>query len=116
MSKSFEELTDQQWKFIQDNLNWEPPPERGTARSDLRKVWNAIFFILTRGCRWIDLPKDDSKYVPRATAHKWLKQFQRLGVFDKVLRRFLEKGLEEGKIDLSQIAVDGSFSPCPRGR
>lgn len=74
MNKQFEKLTDNQWKFIQESMNWQPPCERGTPRSDLRKVWNSILFVLTRGCRWIDLPVDNSKYVPRSTAHKWLKQ------------------------------------------
>ncbi len=30
------------------------PPERGISRSDLRKVWNSLLFVLTRGCRWIN--------------------------------------------------------------
>ena len=38
MHKSFVELTDRQWQFIEKNLGWQPPPEQGTARSDLQKV------------------------------------------------------------------------------
>jgi len=111
MRKYFQELNDQQWDFIIESMDWAPPPERGVARSDLRKVWNSIFYVLTRGCRWIDLPVDPVRYVPRSTAHKWLKQFQELGIFDKVLSSLLKQALQEGKIDLSQVAVDGSFSP-----
>jgi len=116
MCGSFSELSDEQWKLIYKLMNWKPPLQRGTPRSDLRKVWNSIFYILVRGCRWIDLPSDPSKYVPRSTAHKWFKQLQEAHVYDRVLSGLLQKGFQSGKIDIKQIAVDGSFSPCSRRR
>lgn len=114
MSKVFTELTDSQWSLVQSLLKWEPPLERGKPRSNLRKVWNSIFYVLTRGCRWVDLPEDPERYVPRSTAHDWLKKWKRAGVFDSVLSGLLEIALEKGLIDLSQISVDGSFSPRTR--
>lgn len=107
----FQSLSDEQWRLIENLMNHTFPPERGTPRSDLRKVWNSLLFILTRGCRWIDLPADPALFVPRSTAHKWLKQWSREGVFDKVMSGFLQLAISQGKIDLSQVAVDGSFSP-----
>ena len=50
-------------------------------------MWNAIFYILTRGCRWVDLPQDQ-KYAHRATAHRWLLRWQRNN-FNYGLRNFL---------------------------
>ena len=111
MNRSFTHLSDEQWKLIYQLMNWRPPLERGTPRSDLRKVWNSILYILSRGCRWIDLPRNPDLYVPRSTAHKWLKQLQEAHIYDRVLSGLLRKGLLAGKIDISQIAVDGSFSP-----
>ena len=111
MSK-FEVLNDGQWELIQNLMNWTPPLERGVPRSDLGKVWNSIFYVTCHGCRWADLPIDLSKFVPRSTAHKWMKQFEELGVLDRVLSGLLKKAIQEKKIDLSQVAVDGSFSPC----
>lgn len=70
MTRSFSELTDKQWELILELMNWDPPLVRGTPRSDLRKVWNSILYILVHGCRWIDLPVEPSRYVPRSTAHK----------------------------------------------
>ena len=116
MKKHFSHLDDAQWQLVLKLMNWTPPLQRGTPRSDLRKAWNSILYILTRGCRWIDLPKDPQFYIPKSTAHKWLKQFEQKGIFDKVLSGLLQKGVKEGKIDLSQLAVDGSFSPCTRRR
>lgn len=109
----FNQLTDPQWDVVQKFMAWEPPAERGTPRSDLRKVWNAILYVTANGCRWADLPVDTSRFVPRSTAHKWLKQFEFLGILDRVLSGLLQQAVAEGKIDLSQVAVDGSFSPCP---
>ena len=112
----FQCLSDKQWQLIEGFIDHTFPPERGTPRSDLRKVWNSILFILTRGCRWVDLPADSSLFVPRSTAHKWLKQWSVEGVFDKVMSGLLQVAIKQGKIDLSQIAVDGSFSPITRRR
>ena len=58
MKKYFSHLDDAQWQLVLKLMNWTPPLQRGTPRSDLRKAWNSILYILTRGCRWIDLPKD----------------------------------------------------------
>ncbi len=111
MKESFHYLSDAQWNLVLTLMDWSPPPERGTPRSDLRKVWNSLFFVLTQGCRWVDLPKDDQFYVPRSTAHKWIKQWSKSGVFDRVLGGMLELAIQRGLVDLSQLSVDGSFSP-----
>ena len=113
MSKKIIQLTDEQWSLIQSLIDWIPPLERGEPRRDFRKVWNSIFYILTRGCRWIDLPDNNDLYVPRSTAHDWLKKWKEVGVFDSVLSGLLEIALEKGLVDLSHIVVDGS-SPCAR--
>ena len=116
MKKAFQYLTDDQWQLISDLMDTKFPPERGTPRSDMRKVWNSILYILTRGCRWIDLPDKPKYYVPRSTAHKWAKQLSENGILDRVLSGLLQIGVQKGMVDLSQLAVDGSFSPLSRGR
>jgi len=112
----FDQFSDEQWLLISNLMNWEITLERGTPRSDLRKVWNSLLFVLTRGCRWIDLPRNPDIFVPRSTAHKWLKQWSNNGVFDRVLSGLLQIGIQKGMIDLTQVAVDGSFSPFTRRR
>jgi transposase len=116
MTVNFKPLSDEQWELILSLMNTTFPAERGVPRSDLRKVWNSLLFVLTRGCRWIDLPHDPNLFVPRSTAHNWLKQWSRAGIFDKVMSGLLQVALQQGKIDLSQMAVDGSFSPLTRRR
>jgi transposase len=116
MNATFHVLSDEQWALILSLMDLQLPLERGVPRSDLRKVWNSLLFVLTRGCRWIDLPRDFDFFVPRSTAHGWLKHWSATGVFDKVMSGLLQVALQKGKLDLSQLASDGSFSPLTRRR
>ena len=110
--KHFKFLTDSQWELISSLMQWEPPLQRGIPRTDLRKIWNSILYILTHGCRWADLPAFPTIYAHRATAHRWLSRWYKEGIFDRVLSGLLRKGISSGKVDLSTLLVDGSFSPC----
>jgi len=113
--KSFQFLTDDQWKLIHSYMQWAPPLQRGTPRADIRMVWNSIFYILTHGCRWSDIPKS-KYYAYKSTAHRWMSKWYKEGIFDRVLSSLLQEGVSQGLIDLSTILVDGSFSPCARRR
>lgn len=109
--KHFKFLSDPQWALIINLMNWKPPPQRGIPRTDLRKIWNSILYILTHGCRWADIP-NSSLYAHRATAHRWLARWHKEGVFDRVLSGLLQQGISSGLVDLTALLVDGSFSPC----
>ena len=111
MAKNFTCLSEAQWRTIKELVNWTPPPQRGVPRADFRKIWNSILFVLVRGCRWVDIPKDPALYCSKSTTHRWLVILQKAHVFDKVLSGLLQAGIAEKKIDLDQIAIDGSFSP-----
>ena len=111
MASKFTPLSDQQYDTLIKMMNWTPPPARGTPRASFRKIWNAILYILANGCRWEDIPKNPD-YAHRATAHRWVIKFKKYGVLDRVLSTLLLKGSREGKIDLSKLLVDGSFSLC----
>ncbi len=113
--KHFKFLSDSQWALISDLMSWQPPPQRGVQRTDLRKIWNSIFYVLTHGCRWADIPTSN-QYAHRATAHRWLKRWHKEGVFDRVFSGLLQQGLSSGMIDMSALLVDGSFSPSTGGR
>ena len=110
MTRKFTPLSDKQYQSLLELMNWSPPLERGTPRTSFRKIWNSIFYLLANGCRWEDIPVN-SNYAHKATAHRWIKKFKQYGVLDRVLSALLLKGCEEGKIDLSRLYVDGSFSP-----
>ena len=51
------EISQGQWK----RLKWMLPKQKGAGRPqelDLRKVMNAIFYLLVTGCQWRNLPND----------------------------------------------------------
>ena len=97
MGKHFVCLSDSQWETIQKLVDWVPPLQRGVARTDFRKIWNSIFFILTRGCRWVDIPKNPDLYCSKSTAHRWLIILKKANVFDRVLSGLLQAGIAEKK-------------------
>jgi transposase len=50
----FRELSDFEWEIIRPFL---PPRSRvGWPRADDRMVLNGILYVLTTGCRWMDIP------------------------------------------------------------
>lgn len=78
-------------------MQWTPPLERGVPRTNLRNVWNSIFYILPRGCLWTDLPPDRTIYAAKSTAHNWMLQRQHQGFFDRVLSGLLQIAAEQKK-------------------
>jgi transposase len=49
----FRELSDEEWEVIKPLL---PPRSRvGGPRADDRRIINGILYVLTTGCRWMDM-------------------------------------------------------------
>jgi transposase len=54
-------LSDEQCQFIQPLL---PPKARtGRHRADDRRTLNGILYLLTTGCRWVDMSKEYGSVV-----------------------------------------------------
>ncbi len=69
------DLTDAEWKWIEDFL----PPEVGGGRhrdTDLRAVVNGILYVLRSGCSWRMLPKE---YPPWTTVYHYFRQWRKDG-------------------------------------
>lgn len=106
----FEELSDEQWEFIKPVI--PPSAKTGRPRADDRRTVNAILYVLTTGCRWMDLPK---KYGSDSTAHDRLKMWARNDVWKNILKRIVEKGYASGKLSLDRVAVDSSDVAAKKG-
>jgi transposase len=50
----FRELSDEEWELIK--LLLPPKAKTGRLRADDRRVLNGILYVLTTGCRWMDMP------------------------------------------------------------
>ncbi len=77
----FEELTDEEWELIEPLL--PPPAPAGRPRADDRKTLNAILYVLTTGCKWMDLPREYGSY---STAWRRLKRWEEEEVWGRILQ------------------------------
>lgn len=73
------DLTDAQWEIIDAMLVL---PEGGRPRmTNMREVFNAIFYQARTGCAWKDLPHD---FPPEGTVRRWFHNFRRSGQLEKI--------------------------------
>ena len=105
----FTEMTDSQWKTIQKHL---PKPARtGRPRADDRTTINAIMFVLTTGCRWIDSP---ARYGSKSSAHRRFQNLQEQKVWKNILSHLIKSAHKQNKINLQKISVDSSTIPAKK--
>jgi putative transposase len=87
------DLTDEQWNQIK--LLMPRPLATGRTRTDLRRVLNAIFFLLRTGCAWRMIPREYPRWrTVYGHFRQWEKE-KRLELFLEVLRRI--DRIEQGK-------------------
>ena len=72
------DLTDHEWTIIAPLL---PNKPRGVARTDDRRVLNAIFYTLRTGSPWRDLP---DRYGPYTTAYNRYNRWAKAGVWLRI--------------------------------
>src|SRR5215831_7274109 len=73
------DLSDEQFALIEPFL---PGRKRmGRPPADLRRVLNAIFYLVRSGCQWRLLPHD---FPPWSTVHTWYRRWRQDGTLDKV--------------------------------
>ena len=97
-------LTDEQW------LPVDPMIPRGTARtgrppSDRRLMLDGIFWILSTGAPWRDLPE---RFGPWQTVYDHFAKWRRSGVFATVLEALQIRLDKAGLIDRELWCVDGA--------
>ncbi len=78
------DLTDKQWELIKDFIPEIKSNKNTGGRPSLysrREIVNAILYVLSSGCRWIDLPHDlPGKSISWKKFDEWSKE----GVWKKV--------------------------------
>jgi transposase len=96
----FRELSDFEWDVVRPFL---PPRSRvGWPRADDRMVLNGILYVLTTGCRWMDMPLEYGSYK---TAWKRLKKWQDEGVWDRIFKA-LASIREHGIVSVDSSTVE----------
>jgi transposase len=97
-------LTDEQWELI------EPLLPRRTARTgrlpkETRLMLDGIFWILSTGAPWRDLPE---RFGPWQTVYDYFRNWRKSGVFSSILTALQIKLDKAGYIDWDLWCVDGA--------
>jgi transposase len=96
----FRVISDGGWEIIRPFLT--PRFSVGWPRADDRMVLNGILYVLTTGCRWMDMPLEYGSYK---TAWKRLKKWQDEGVWDRIFRA-LASIREHGVVSVDSSTVE----------
>ena len=71
------DLTESQWQFIEKILD-----DNRKRTHPLRKIWDAIFYVVKTGCQWRMLPLD---FAPWSAVYYYFKKWRENGIFEQVL-------------------------------
>jgi len=81
------DMTDAEWRLIARRL----PPRRRLGRPrevDLRKVVEAILFILSTGCQWRALPRE---FPPYSTVQGYFYAWRDTGLWRRIVRALVRR-------------------------
>jgi len=95
----FRELSDEEWGLIEPLL--PSKAKTGRPRAEDRSIINGILYVLTTGCRWMDIPP---KYGHYSIAFRRLKDWQTQGIWTHILRTLITKGYITGKLSIESIS------------
>jgi transposase len=93
-----------------DELEVHLPPEQpvgpagGRPRVPHRSVVKVLWFVLTSGCRWEDVPKELG--CSGRTAHRRLQEWEQLGIWDRLHVHLLTLLKQAQEFDPSLVVVD----------
>ena len=71
------DLSDEEWVLLEPQM----PKSRKRARTDDRKIMNAIFYVLRTGMPWRDLPE---RYGPYTTAYNRFNRWSGRGIWKTI--------------------------------
>ncbi len=98
------ELTDEQWALVEAQV---PSSTARTGRPprDRRTLLNGIFWILTTGAPWRDLPE---RFGPWQTVYHRFSAWRKSGAFAAILGALQVRLDKDGRLDRELWCVDGT--------
>ncbi len=107
-------MSDFEWRLFENIFPAAKKKGRGRPEVSSRRILNSLLYILITGCRWCDLPRGPQR-ASESSGHRRLKSRHSDGTLKEVRARILGLAQNEGLINWSSGAVDGSFSPGKGG-
>jgi transposase len=105
MSKAYSSnLTQWQWELIEPLI----PPAKSGGRNREVEIWsvlNAIFYLLTQGCTWRNLPGD---FPAWQTVYTYFRNWRKDGTWVKIHEKLRDwvRSQQERKPDPSEAIID----------
>ena len=107
------ELMDRLWERVRPLLPPQPPqPKGGRPFADDRSRLEGIVVLLRNGLRWRQMP---ACYPSGVTCWRRHRQWTEAGVWHRVWELVLAELDEAGKLDTSELAMDGTFVEAKKG-
>lgn len=99
------DLTDEQWEVIKPFIPKIKSTKKRGGRPELysrREIVNAILYVLSSGCRWVDLPHD----LPgKSIAWKRFDEWSKKGIWKKINNFLVIKDRQSVKKKIRQQQV-----------
>lgn len=103
------------WRRICRLLPKEPPkPRGGRPRADVRAILNGIWYVQWTGCQWKAVHRDWFG-VCSSTLHEYFQDWQRRGIFLKIMVMMLRFYARQRGIQWLWQALDSKSCPAPLG-
>src|SRR4051812_6913496 len=101
------QMPDEFFDAVAHHLQPERPvgPKGGRPRVDHRTALRVIWFVLTAGTRWEDVPKELG--CSGRTAHRRLRAWEEAGIWDRLHADLLRLLKEADKLDTDTVIIDG---------
>ena len=99
-------VTDEEWNAIRNFLPRQRNGRPGRPWADHRKVINGIFWILSTGAPWRDLPAEFGKWP---TVYKRFRQYCLSGLWGKIWNKVVNHLRRNKQLSLWLWSVDGSI-------
>ena len=109
-------VTDELWTVVEPLLPEQPPkPKGGRPRVNDRAALTGILFVLKTGIPWEMLPQEMG-CGSGMTCWRRLKEWHRVGVWERLHRALLDRLGEADRIDWSRASLDSASVAAPGGR
>lgn len=103
------------WRCVRRRLPQPKPKLKGgRPAADNRAVLNGIWYVLWTGCQWKAIHKDWFG-VCSSTLHERFQTWQRLGVFQQVMRMMVRFYARQHRIQWLFQSIDSKACPAPLG-
>lgn len=106
-------LTDEQWAMVEPLIPKPKKRKRGRGRppKEPRLMLDGIFWILSTGAPWRDLPE---RFGPWQTVYDHFAKWRAAGVYSDIVQRLQVKLDDKGLIDWELWCVDGAIVRASR--